>query len=758
LQKEELYQRVFEASEDLVIVTNQQGTILLATRAVQQQLGYSVVALEGGSIRQLFTGAGQEAYSAATTLLDEGGKRQVGLEARHSNGTVLPVVVHLQALVQNQTKIIISTLAAPQWAGKGRGSQIENKYHFLFESHLQPMWIYDAETLGFMQVNNAAIHHYGFTRAEFLSMTLKDIRPPEEVTQKFLDIAFDENAFNDSGPWIHRKKNGELIWVKVIIHTMAYEGRPSKLVLAIDVTETRNAEEQGRKLAEDRERLLSEVLTRERMLTEAEHLAQMGSWQYNPVAGTVIWSDESYRIFGYKPGEVAPSYELFLHHVHPEDLTHVTTVIEGAVGNATDAELEFRITDQQNKSRFIYSRVFAKRVEPGAAVQLNGFNIDITEKKESALLLAKTAQRYQQMVENVSDAIMVDDEDGKIVFANKKFLELFGCTGEEVTSLYLEDYVAPPYRQQLRAWHNRRVRGEEAPELIEYEGVNKNGEYIWLEVKVSTLTSNGVNTGTESVIRDVTERKMAEIGLSRAMQQIEASNKELEQFAYMVSHDLQEPLRMVIGFLNLLNIDYGQALDDEAKEYIHFAVDGASRMKLLIEDLLVYSRVGRSTEQLAPVNLNEVMQYILQVQQENSTAADAQIQVDQLPTVMGIETLLTQLMMNLVSNAIKYHGAAPVRIRVGATDETDRWKIYVSDNGIGIEPTHFERIFVIFQRLHSRSEYPGTGLGLAICRKIAEKHGGTIWVDSVPGSGSTFFFTILKKAYDAGSEHLTGRG
>ena len=226
--------------------------------------------------------------------------------------------------------------------------------------------------------------------------------------------------------------------------------------------------------------------------------------------------------------------------------------------------------------------------------------------------------------------------------------------------------------------------------------------------------------------------------------QLESVNKELEQFAYIASHDLQEPLRMVSSFLQLLENKLEGSLDETNKKYIHFAVDGAERMKNLIKDLLQYSGVGTNKEDFTATDLNEVMQYVTRVLNEKIQKGQALITVKPLPVIMANKTLINEVFLNLVSNALKYRGEKKPEIEVGAMEEADKWTFYVKDNSIGINPQFFDKIFIIFQRLHTKAEYSGTGIGLAICKKIVETHGGKIWVESEPGKGSTFYFIIPK--------------
>lgn len=225
-------------------------------------------------------------------------------------------------------------------------------------------------------------------------------------------------------------------------------------------------------------------------------------------------------------------------------------------------------------------------------------------------------------------------------------------------------------------------------------------------------------------------------------EELQRSNQELEQFAYVASHDLQEPLRMVSSYMQLIERRYKGKLDADADQFIDFAVDGAKRMQLLIQALLAYSRVGSRGKPLEPTSCSAVLAEVLSNLQIAIEESGATVTHDRMPTVMADSTQLSQLLQNLTSNALKFRGTEAPRIHIGVEKEDDHWKFSVSDNGIGIEKQFFDRIFVIFQRLHTRSEYPGTGIGLAVCRKIVERHGGRIWLESKQGKGTTFYFTI----------------
>lgn len=271
------------------------------------------------------------------------------------------------------------------------------------------------------------------------------------------------------------------------------------------------------------------------------------------------------------------------------------------------------------------------------------------------------------------------------------------------------------------------------------------------------------------IASDITRLKQLEDALKRKNEDLERSNKELEQFAYVASHDLQEPLRMVTSYLQLLERRYKDKLDSDANDFIHFAVDGASRMKALVEGLLRFSRVQSKGKPFKPTDVNGILRAVLKNLEAVIEESGAKITYDPLPTVMADDLQLTQLFQNLIGNAIKFRDKSPPEVHISAvpverfgspgssfqrTMDAQQegynrgygtWKFSVSDNGIGIAPEYGDRLFQIFQRLHPKGEYPGTGIGLAICKKVVELHGGRIWMESEPGKGSTFCFTLFAK-------------
>ena len=273
------------------------------------------------------------------------------------------------------------------------------------------------------------------------------------------------------------------------------------------------------------------------------------------------------------------------------------------------------------------------------------------------------------------------------------------------------------------------------------KGVSDRQDY---SVRAPKLAEDELGVLTDSFNQMLSRIEGQDRALRKLIAELERSNKELEQFAYVASHDLQEPLRMVSSYTELLERRYRDKLDDKGRTFINFAVDGAVRMQRLINDLLEFSRVSTRGKPMQPVDVNRVLGAVRANLSVAIREAGALVTNDELPTVMADETQLVQLLQNLVGNAIKFRGGERPHVHVSARPSASECVFAVRDNGIGIAPDYFERIFVIFQRLHARGEYPGTGIGLAVCRRIVERHGGRIWVESAPGQGSTFYFALPK--------------
>jgi PAS domain S-box-containing protein len=370
---------------------------------------------------------------------------------------------------------------------------------------------------------------------------------------------------------------------------------------------------------------------------------------------------------------------------------------------------------------------------------------NISVRKDAEKHLAQMEGRYRGLLEAAPDAMVVVNQVGEIVLLNVQAEKQFGYRRDELVGQKVKNIIPEGFAERLIADALRSAEDALAQQIgtgIELTGRRKNGSDFPIEIMLSPLESaEGILV--TAAIRDITKRKKAEAHLLQKVEELNRSNEELGQFAYVVSHDLQEPLRMVASYTQLLSRRYKGKLDSDADEFISFAVDGASRMQRLIQDLLAYSRVGTKGKDLLDTSSEDALQQALINLRGAIKDSGALVTHDPLPAVLADEMQLIQLFQNLVGNAIKYQGPGVPRVHVSATrNGVRKWVFSVQDNGLGIDPQYFEKIFGMFQRLHKREEFAGTGIGLAICKKIVERHGGNISVESRPGQGSTFRFAL----------------
>lgn len=365
---------------------------------------------------------------------------------------------------------------------------------------------------------------------------------------------------------------------------------------------------------------------------------------------------------------------------------------------------------------------------------------DISERKRAEQQLRKLSHAIEQS----ASSVIITDAEGKIEYVNPKFTKLSGYSLEEVKGKNPRILKSGETQKNVyRTLWNDITSGKEWQG--ELHNRKKNGELYWTFCSISPLRdTKGEITHFIANQEDITQRKLAEVRLREQAVKLAFSNAELEQFAYIASHDLQEPLRMVSAYLELFMKRYGTKLNAEAREFIDYARDGAIRMRNLINNLLIFSKAEKCSLKFEPTNFENVLHAILVNLETSIRERGAQITHDPLPTIDANPQQMEQLFQNLIGNAIKFSKDRTLQIHVSvAWDERKKqWVFSVHDNGIGIEKQDSRRIFKSFERLSTKRDYPGTGLGLAICKKIVECHGGRIWVESEPGCGSTFYFTV----------------
>ena len=511
-----------------------------------------------------------------------------------------------------------------------------------------------------------------------------------------------------------------------------------------------NEAQDGLRLAHDELELRVEERTEElhraraRLVDAIENL-DAGFVMFGPDERLVICNQTFRTMFGICAEVIQPGVPF-------DDILHEFVRRGGHINGAEDMEqwlrdrvalfrqADSREFDQKLNGRWI--RVSDHRMRDGGVVSLRTDVTNLKEIQETLIL------RDRAIAAVVSGVVITDPArpDNPIVDVNPAFERMTGYSKEEVLGRncrFLQGPESEPDAVALIRDATRKVC--ECQAVV--RNYRKDGTPFWNEIKITPVRdpATGKVIHFVGVLTDVTERIESQKALERVLDELHRSNQELEQFAYMVSHDLQEPLRMVASYTQLLARRYKDQLDAGAHEFIGYAVDGAQRMQGFIQDLLQYSRVGMHGRPFEWLNVGRVVGQALDNLRFAIEEKTAQVICGEMPELEADPVQLGQLFQNLIGNALKFAGTEPVRIELAATRRDGEWEFVVRDNGIGIEPTDTERIFVIFQRLHTRQEYAGTGLGLAICRRIVERHGGRIWVESEVGKGASFYFTIPER-------------
>ena len=558
--------------------------------------------------------------------------------------------------------------------------------------------------------NSAFLRLLGYSKEEFVALNWgTDLTPPEWLEKEAAVL----EELRRTGQPVHyekeyRRKDGTRVPVELLVHLRQDEhGEPSYYYAFItDITGRKRAEAALRESRED--------------LNQAQAVARTGSWRLNVQRNELTWSDENHRIFGIPPG-TPMTYETFLGTVHPEDREHVNREWMAAL-KSQSYDIEHRIV-VDGTVKWVRERAELEFNPQGQLLGGFGTTQDITERKQAEEEIKRLAS-FPQM--NPSPVLEIDFT-GTITFYNQAALEAIGKLGPEadLRDLLPEDIgeITAAARQEKEQVFYREIQIKDTVF----------GQTISFAKALDVLRIYSM---------DITRRKQAEEELRRTMADLERSNRELEEFAYISSHDLQEPLRQIANFSEMLAKDYKERLDERAVRYFGYITVGAKRMQALINDVLSFSRVGQGEIPQTTTSLEDVLKATLRELHTLIRESGADISYDSLPSIKVNPNQMGLLLQNLIANSLKFRNEKSPKIHLSARPEGGEWVISIRDNGIGFDPQYAEAIFKVFKRMHSQEEYPGTGIGLAICKKIVERHGGHIWAESQPGYGATFYFTI----------------
>ena len=522
----------------------------------------------------------------------------------------------------------------------------------------------------------------------------------------------------------NKAKDGSYYWVDTtIIPFLNKKGKPYQYVaIRSDITDKKELQE---------------------LLDNAYSLARIGGWEIDLINDTVHWSEITLEI--HETGlDYIPDIESGINfYKEGYNRERIKSIMADLIEKGSKCDEELQIITAKGNLKWIRVIAEAEFVD-GKCIRLHGSFQDIDTLKSNDIIVKEMLEERNTILESIRDAFFAVDKDWIVTYWNNSAEYVLHKTKAEVLNHYLWDIFPESINSLSQIKYNEAIATNQAVHFEDhYDVLNK-----WYEI--SAYPSE---VGLTVYFKDITERKISElmlndlnISLHQQAKELRDSNAELEQFAYVASHDLQEPLRMVTSFLTQLELKYKDILDEKGKKYIHFAVDGAKRMRQIILDLLEFSRVGRFGSETEEVNLNMVVEQILFLYHKQIEEHKAIITYENLPTFHSYLAPIRQLFQNLISNALKYkHPDIAPKISITYQETETDYIFAVKDNGIGIDTEYFEKIFIIFQRLHHKEEYSGTGMGLAITKKIVENLGGKIWLESVEREGTTFYFNLVKR-------------
>jgi len=623
---------------------------------------------------------------------------------------------------------------------------LKAKYLGLLEAAPDAMIVVNADS-EIVLVNLQAEKQFGYRRDELLGQKVTNIIPQGFAERLVADSSRGaaEALAQHIGTGIELlalRKDGSEFPIEIMLSPL--ENAQGMLVTAAirNISLRKDAEfhlekvEHGRRLTDE---ALRQSEARYQLLLDG--IQDYAIYMMDPFGTIVSWNAGAERIKGYSAEQIiGQNFSCFYPPVDvdrgwPQEVLRITAE------NGRHEELGMRV--RKDGSQFLATLVFtALRDAAGNLQGISEFSHDMSESKESGA-------KYRGLLEAAPDAMVVVDEDGKIVLLNVQAEKQFGYRRDELLGQKVTNIIPQGFAERLVADSSRGAAEALAQHIgtgIELLALRKDGSEFPIEIMLSPL-ENAQGILVTAAIRDISMRRKAEEHLLKTARELKRSNEELRQFASVASHDLQEPLRMVAGYTELLARRYKGKLDSDAEEFIAFAVDGCNRMQGLIRDLLRYSRAGKGVEILHQVSSEQALDDALVSLRSLIDESGAVVTRGWLPETIIGSTQLAQVFQNLVGNAIKYRSLEVPRVHVSAArNDAGDCVFSVKDNGLGIEAQYFERIFILFQRLHGRHEFEGTGIGLAICKKVVEAAGGRIWVESQPGSGSTFLFVMPEKS------------
>ncbi|HEY0791486.1 MAG TPA: PAS domain S-box protein [Chthoniobacterales bacterium] len=765
-----------EAAEDAIIGNSLDGTITSWNGGAGRLFGYTPAEMIGQPVWRIIPPARLEEDNQNLLRLKRG-ERVEPYETvrRHKEGRLIEVSLSLSPIQDAQGRIIGASKIVRDITERKRAEESMRHAHEQLREQasvleLAPVLVRDMNDR-IVQWNLGADRLYGFSKTEALGQVSHELFHTE-FPQPLAQI---EGTLHETGRWegelVHRKHNGERLVVgsQWVLHRDP-AGNPVRILeINTDLTARQAAEQALRELnaqLEQRVRQRTEELAAKNALFDTVLNRMAESVIVTDAGGRFLFLNASAaRLYGsaapdpsiqdwadrlevFLPGEEQPS--------RFEDWPQVR-----AIRGENVVDLEVKVRDVRTGA---LSWVLVNACPLGKEREARSGSVavvhDITERRKAEEVLRERERRFRTLLESLPQLIWTSWAAGSNYYVSRQWVEYTGIPAAQQWGNGWMEQLHPDDRQRVQdAWLGT-AQAEHTYD-IEYRLRRADGMYRWFKTRGVPIHNDagqlvewfGSCTDVEDLKRaeqeihalnaELEQRVLDRVAdLTRAQEALEVRNLDLQQFAYVASHDLKTPLRTISGFVELLQTNYGGQLDAQGADWIRRVSEGAHRLETLIDNLLLYSRLDSQAEAFAPVDCRAVVEEARQGLEALIHESGAEVAAGDLPNVMGDRTQLAQLFQNLIANGIKYRGASRPRIQVAATEAKGGWVFSVTDNGIGVDPKHHERIFELFRRLHTQKEYPGNGIGLTVCRRIVGRHGGRIWLHSEPGKGCAFFFTL----------------
>ena len=732
----EMTSAIFALSPDAIVLSRvSDNKIIFFNQEFLNQIGYSREEVKGHTPQDLNLWDYDERDSYLNKVRKKGSVYNIELTHQRKDGEFIDILYSSRIINVDSEEFMLSIgkdITERKQVEEAL-KESEGRYRSLFKNNHAIMLLIKPSTGEIIDANPAAEAFYGYDREKLVEMNITDFNVliDEKILEEMLKAQTGEkNHFI----FKHRLSNGEIRDVNVYSGTIIINDEKLLYSIIHDITRQMEAENALRD-SEERFRLIFDQSPIGDTIIDLD---------YHPLRVNTALSN----MLGYSKKELLSMK--FTEYTHPEDLEDNLQQLNFLRKGEIDYfEMEKRYI--RKNGEIVWGHLYVNIVKNPSNKPLYILTKieDITERKQMQMAIQSSEEKYRTLYETMTQGVIHQDSGGRIISINPAAEEIMGLN--------------PSMNVETINYHGNAIHedgtdfpAENHPSMIAL----KTGEvvrnvvmgvfnpqiekYNWININAIPLFKPGDNKPFQVYItfEDITETIKAHKLLNDTLDELKRSNTELERFAYVASHDLQEPLRMVASFTQLLERQYKDKLDENATEYINFAVDGAKRMQILINDLLAYSRVHTKGQKFEDVQLDKVFDDVLFNMEIPIEENNAIITKEPLPKISADYSQMVQVFQNLISNAIKYRSQKIPKIHISSQKQDYLWQFSVKDNGIGIKPDYYEQVFQIFRRLHTQEEYEGTGIGLAITKRIIERHNGDMWVESEPGKGSTFHFTI----------------